>query len=137
MTTSQPRSRRQPRTVENSEYRAFARRMIRAYGRRVADGDIDALGDLQALRDEIDAAMVVAVEGLRSEKWNYSWAQIGDALGVARQAAQKRFGHVTAKGARQERVRPLGQLPGAGQSGVNIRLSIRLTAVRRPAKLDT
>jgi hypothetical protein len=80
------------RTVETREYNAFARRMIRAYGRRVADGDIDALADLQSLRDEIDAALVTAVEGLTSDKWKFSWTAIGDALGIKRQAAQKRFG---------------------------------------------
>lgn len=35
--------RRERRTVENTDYAAFARRVIRAHGRRVADGDVDAL----------------------------------------------------------------------------------------------
>jgi len=29
--------------VENDEYAAFARRILRAYARRVADGDVEAL----------------------------------------------------------------------------------------------
>jgi hypothetical protein len=63
---------------ESDEFGAFVRRVIRAYARRVAD------------RDEVDAAMREAVTGLHGNP--YSWADIGRALGITRQAAQARFG---------------------------------------------
>jgi hypothetical protein len=75
---------------ESDEFGAFVRRVIRAYARRVADRDIEALTGLAALRDEVDAAMREAVTGLHGNP--YSWADIGRALGITRQAAQARFG---------------------------------------------
>lgn len=81
---------RRRETVENDQYAAFARRILRAYARRVASGDIEALGDLVALSDEVDTAIRQAVSGLR--EFGYSWAEIGTRLGVTRQAAQMRFG---------------------------------------------
>jgi len=79
------------RVVENDEYAAFARRILRAYARRVADGDVEALSLMLGLSAEIDAAIGQAVKGLRG--FGYSWAEIGSRLGVTRQAAQQRWGH--------------------------------------------
>jgi len=76
--------------VENDDYAAFARRILRAYGRRVATGDIEALTLMTTLAHEIDAAIGSAVTGLRD--YGYSWAEIGSRLGVTRQAAQQRWG---------------------------------------------
>ncbi len=87
-TTLTPRRRR--RLVENEEYAAFARRILRAYGRRVACGDVEALTLMTDLADEIDTAISQAVQGLRG--FGYSWAEIGSRLGVTRQAAQQRWG---------------------------------------------
>jgi hypothetical protein len=81
------RSRRQ---VENDEYGAFIRRVLRAYSRRVADGDVEALTLMTRLADELDAAIAQAVNGLRSH--GYSWAEISSRLGTTRQAAQQRWG---------------------------------------------
>ena len=81
---------RRSRRVENDEYAAFARRILRAYSRRIAQGDIDALADMADLAIEIDAAMGQAVKGLRQQ--GYSWAEIGTRLAVTRQAAQQRWG---------------------------------------------
>jgi hypothetical protein len=78
------------RLVENDEYAAFARRVLRAWGRRVAAGDIDAIADMAAAAAELDAAISQAVAGLRAR--SYSWADIGARLGVSRQAAQQRWG---------------------------------------------
>jgi hypothetical protein len=78
------------RLVENDEYAAFVRRVLRAYSRRVGDGDVEALGLLVGLAEEIDAAMAEAVKGLRAH--GYSWAEIGARLGTSRQAAQQRWG---------------------------------------------
>ena len=78
------------RPVENDEFAAFARRVLRAYARRVATGDIDALEAMTDLSEEIDIAIGLAVTGLRS--FGYSWADIGTRLGITRQAAQQRWG---------------------------------------------
>jgi hypothetical protein len=79
-----------PRITENDEYIAFLKRIVRAYGRRVAAGDIDALAGLAAMADQLDAAMQHGINGLRDA--GYSWAQIGAQLGITRQGAQQRWG---------------------------------------------
>ncbi|RLP93612.1 hypothetical protein [Micromonospora sp. CV4] len=76
--------------VENDQFAGFARRIIRAHGRRVATGDVEALRDLVALSSVIDDAIGDAVIGLRA--FGYSWAEIGSRLGISRQAAQQRWG---------------------------------------------
>ena len=81
---------RAARPVENGEYAAFARRVLRAYARRVATGDIDALTHMTDLSADVDAAIGQAVTGLRG--FGYSWADIGTRLGITRQAAQQRWG---------------------------------------------
>jgi hypothetical protein len=81
-------SRKRPMT-EADEFGAFARRILRAYSRRVADRDIDGLRGLVELRAEIDRAIGVAVDGLHGNP--YSWTEIGSVLGITRQAAQQRF----------------------------------------------
>jgi hypothetical protein len=78
------------RLVENDEYAAFARRILRAYARRVADGDVEALTLMTDLANEVDSAISQAVNGLRT--FGYSWAEIGSRLGITRQAAQQRWG---------------------------------------------
>jgi len=82
--------RRRQRVVENDEYTAFLRRAIRALARRVSGGDIDAISDMAQLSSELDNAIRIAVVGLRNR--GYSWTEIGNRLGVTRQAAQQRFG---------------------------------------------
>ena len=82
---------RSRRVVENDEYAAFLRRVIRAYSRRVATGDIEALTGMTTIADEIDTAIREAITGLRA-RHGYSWADIASRLGVTRQAAQQRFG---------------------------------------------
>ena len=61
LTPNRPR-----RPVDNDEYASFARRVLRAYARRVATGDIDALTAMTDLSEEIDTAIGQAVTGLRS-----------------------------------------------------------------------
>ncbi len=82
--------RRGKRVVENTEFDAFARRIVRAYARRVADGDIEALTSLRQLASTVEDATRDAVHGLRG--FGYSWADIAARLGVSRQAAQMRWG---------------------------------------------
>jgi hypothetical protein len=83
---------RRERVVENPEFAAFASRILRAAARRVADGDVEGLAGLVALRSEVDAAIAAAIDGLRSPQWSYSWADIARVLGTTRQAAQQRYG---------------------------------------------
>ena len=84
---------RRGRPVENDEYAAFARRVLRAYARRVADGDVEALTLMLGLSAEIDDAISQAVTGLR--EFGYSWAEIGSRLGITRQAAWQRWGRAS------------------------------------------
>lgn len=81
------------RVTETSEFAAFARRIVRAYARRVGDGDVEALPELLALSAEVDAAIVKSVAGLREA--GYSWSEIAARLGTTRQAAQQRFGRAS------------------------------------------
>ena len=83
---------RTKKSVETTEFDAFARRILRAYGRRVADGDIEALRSLATFAAEIDTVTRAAVTGLRQEPYSYSWSEIASRLGVTKQAVQMRYG---------------------------------------------
>jgi hypothetical protein len=85
-------AKRRKRVVENDEYAAFLRRVLRAYVRRIQAGDIEALTDLAALEIEIGTALTDAVRGLRTH--GYSWADIGNATATTRQAAHQRWGGI-------------------------------------------
>lgn len=76
--------------TEADEFGAFVRRIVRAYQRRVADRDIEALAGLAQLQRDVDEAVAAAVRGLQAE--GYSWTEVGRVLGVSRQAAQQRWG---------------------------------------------
>ena len=91
-TVNKPLTPKRPRrVVENDEYAAFLGRVTRAYARRVAAGDVEALALMLGLSEQIDTAIAQAVTGLRG--FGYSWAEIGSRLGITRQAAQQRWGH--------------------------------------------
>jgi hypothetical protein len=81
---------RQNRGVENRDYTLFVCRVIRAYGRRIAEGDIDAIPAMVRTADELDEAIRDAITGLRAS--GYSWADIALRLGITRQAAHQRWG---------------------------------------------
>jgi hypothetical protein len=99
---------RRPRVVENDEYAAFLRRVIRAYSRRVAAGDIEAITTMAALAGHLQDATRQAITGLRQT--GYSWADIALRLGITRQGAQQRWGDppaiLTNLGTRNCRSRP-------------------------------
>ena len=80
-------------TVENGPYAAFARRIIRAYSRRVGAGDVEALAELLDLAHTLDESIHAAVGGLR--QFGYSWAEIAARIGVTRQAAHQRWSNTT------------------------------------------
>lgn len=76
---------------ETTEYGKMVARMIRTYGKRVADADEVDLAQMLTMRDELDAAIVAAVHGQRT-KWQRSWGYIAEGAGMTRQAAQQRWG---------------------------------------------
>lgn len=80
------------RQRETPEYSAFARRTLRAYGRRVAEGDEVDLRELLTMRDEVEAAIETAVKGLKAQ--GHSWDYIAAGLGVSRQRAHLRYAAV-------------------------------------------
>ena len=80
---------RRTRVVENDEYAAFLRRVIAAYSRRVASGDIEAIPTMVAIAGDLDEAIRQAICGLR--EFGYSWADIAMRLGITRQGAQQRW----------------------------------------------
>jgi hypothetical protein len=94
---------RRTRVVENDEYAAFLRRVIAAYSRRIAAGDIEAITTMAALADHLDTAIRDAITGLRG--YGYSWADIAMRLGITRQGAQQRWG-TTADGIPPDGNRP-------------------------------
>lgn len=51
---------------------------------------VESLEDAAALRAGVDALIAARVERCRRE--GLSWAQIGNALGISKQAAQQRYG---------------------------------------------
>jgi hypothetical protein len=81
---------RRYRIVENDEYAAFLRRVIRAYSRRVAAGDVEAIAAMNRLTVDLEEATRQAITGLR--RFGYSWADIAMRLGITRQGAQQRWG---------------------------------------------
>lgn len=80
-------------SVETAEYLGMVRRVLRAAARRVGEADEFELAELAALRTDLDQAIAQAVAGQRSG--GRSWAGIGDALGITRQAAQQRYGSIS------------------------------------------
>ncbi|QYN36255.1 hypothetical protein K1T35_02675 [Pseudonocardia sp. DSM 110487] len=76
--------------MENDDYASFTRRVIAAHGRRIARGDIEGITALAEIATSLDAAMGLAIRGLRAN--GYSWNDIASRLGITRQAAQQRWG---------------------------------------------
>jgi transposase len=116
------------RAIENDEYALFARRVLRAWARRVAAGDIDAITAMAAAVGELEDAMREAIAGLRRK--GYSWAEIAARLGVTRQAAQQRWG-----GANRDLLAPTVR-PGrpASLMAVTVRRRGERATGRKPAR---
>lgn len=74
---------------ETSEVAKGVGRMIRALGKRVAQEDPADLMLILGLVRDMDQAMGVAVEGLR--QGGHTDKDIGEALGMTRQAVQQRW----------------------------------------------
>ena len=100
---------RRYRVVENDEYAAFLRRVIRAYSRRVAAGDIEAITTMANLTNHLEDATRQAITGLRA--FGYSWADIALRLGITRQGAQQRWGDTPATVTTPDGTRDTGSRP--------------------------
>jgi len=83
------RQRKKERVIENGDYAAGLVRQIRVMGTR-ASGDLDALAWLAEMALQARQALALAVDGCRAR--GYSDAEIGQALGITRQAVGQRFG---------------------------------------------
>lgn len=90
---NKPLTRNRMKRVETSEWLGMLARMIRAAGKRVADADEHELAKLVAMRDELETAIKVAIDGQR--RIGRSWDHVGRALGISRQGAFKRYGQST------------------------------------------
>jgi hypothetical protein len=77
---------------DNGEFYAMIQRMIRAYGRRAGAGDADDLTALASTAELVESTLREAITAQRAG--GASWAYVGDALGMSKQAAAKRFGGV-------------------------------------------
>ena len=104
MTARSTGRKRAKRHTETAQFDAFARRILRAYARRVAAGDVEALRSLLDLSAEVDAMARLAVAGLRGKPYSYSWSEIASRLGMSKQAAQQRFGDRTDRDALDRRL---------------------------------
>jgi len=74
---------------ETPEVAAGVLRIVRALGQRISTGDPDELQLLNELAGEVVVAFQVAVDGIREA--GFSDGDIGNALGITKQAVQKRW----------------------------------------------
>lgn len=76
--------------IETPEYADMLERMLRAYAKRVADGDPVDLERMVEVRRSFDQAIVDAVRGMREA--GCSWREVAEGLGTTRQSAQITYG---------------------------------------------
>lgn len=84
------------KVTHNDEYlEVMLPRMIRAAGKRVAQGDVESLAPLVKLHELVDQAETVAVAGLLAE--GYTMSEVARVLGISRQYAWRRYKHLQQK----------------------------------------
>lgn len=76
------------RKHESPEIGAMMRRMLRSLVTRASEGDTEALEELAKLEPATRDALTTAGAALHA---HHSYAELGEVLGVTRQAAQQRF----------------------------------------------
>lgn len=83
---------RKRRKVEREapEIGEMTRRMVRALVRRAGEGDWQALEQLAELETATREAIGQALVLMHDTGARYSWSELGDVLGVSRQAAEQR-----------------------------------------------
>ena len=86
---SRNRRLRQPGYRETPDVVEAVCRLVRAVGKRVAEEDDDGLRQLERLDAELEVAWSTAIAGLR--RTGYSDREIGEALGVSKQAVAQRW----------------------------------------------
>ena len=94
MTAEQPVS-STGRSTGTAHYARFVARIMRSYGARALQGELDptALAQLVELRAVVDEQIAATVAALRSEAGGaYSWAAVGEGLGMPREAAYRKYG---------------------------------------------
>jgi hypothetical protein len=79
------------RAVETADFAEMMKRMVQAHAKRVAEGDLADLADFLDIAALLDAELAHAVREMRV-RLGWSWADIGTAAGITRQAAQQRWG---------------------------------------------
>lgn len=89
-----------------------AERFLHALAIRAGGADEFELGELVGLRDQLEDAIVMTI-AMQLEQGK-SWTSIGDALGMTKQAAHKRYAPLVE--ARQSA--PVQHVPGRSQDGV-------------------
>ena len=109
MTTPLPKPKRRRSNTEKvtgtDEYKKFVIRLLRKFApaAKVSRVDISALEQLREIQEELDKQTAEVVLELRAQ--GYSWQAIGDALGIGRAGAYKKFvgrpGIADAEGARK------------------------------------
>lgn len=77
------------RVVEDTDYAASVRRLVRAQGRR-AGADLLMFAMFEELAAEVRARQQDAADLLIAQ--GYTWGDIGRAIGISRQGARQRFG---------------------------------------------
>ncbi len=75
---------------EPPELGSASRRFARALASRATEGDTEALEVLVEVRAAVEESIEEAARSLH--EFGYSWTEVGDLLGVTRQAARQRFG---------------------------------------------
>lgn len=73
--------------IETSEFSKFVRRIMRAYGRRVGEGDEIEFQEMVDVRHDWDLAMAVAIER-QLITYERSWAWIAAALNENRETVR-------------------------------------------------
>jgi hypothetical protein len=79
---------------ETPEYAAMVKRMMRAHGKRVAQGNLEDLAELVKLREDLEDTILVAAHGLHQD---HSWTEIGRVLGLSRQGARQAAARAAAR----------------------------------------
>jgi DNA-directed RNA polymerase specialized sigma24 family protein len=90
-----PSGARRVRRGDARDYLAFLQRVLRAYGGRVVEGDVEDLAQLISLRCEVDRLIAETVVALRRQPYGLTWTQIAAATGTTRQAVQQRYGRAS------------------------------------------
>jgi hypothetical protein len=75
--------------TENSDYYKMLKRMITSGAKRTANADEVDLHEFWLIKKHMDDMFKAAVQGQNDQ--GRSWAEIGDALSMSRQAAFKRW----------------------------------------------